>query len=127
MALTETIGILDWVLNGTQVGAKIMMLRKTWWAPIFGLCIQVFPILYAVFNSQWGFLITPLVLIPIYGAHIKPWYLERYEHEFAESHLEEYLLEEHFKHPGWNPEIARKYLSIHGTEEEQEKYGRSIS
>jgi hypothetical protein len=127
MALAESVGILDWLLNGTQVGAKIMMLRKTWWAPIFGLIIQVFPVLYAIVNEQWGFLITPLVLIPIYGAHIKPWYSERYEHEFVVEHGEEYILEEHFKHPDWNSHIARKYLGLHGTDEEKEKYGEDSS
>lgn len=127
MALAETAGILDWLLNGTQVGAKIMMLRKTWWAPIFGLAIQIFPIIYAFVKDQYGFLLTPLVLIPIYGAHIKPWYLQRYEHEFVVSHEEDYLFEEHLKHPNWNPDTARLYLSVHGTKEEKEKYGRSVS
>jgi hypothetical protein len=113
MALAETAGLLDWVLNGTQVGAKVMMLRKTWWAPI----------IYAWMNDQWGFLITPLVMGPIYALSIKKWSLERYEHEYVEAHMEEYVIEEHMKHPDW----ARNLLAQYGDDEEREKYGGNIS
>lgn len=113
--------ILDWLLNGTQVGAKVMMLRKAWWAPIFGLIIQVFPVIYAIWYEQFGFLITPLVMVPIYACSIKPWYLQRYEHEYVESHMKEYMVEEHMKHPDW----ARNLLAQYGNEEEKEKYGGS--
>jgi hypothetical protein len=122
MALAETAGLLDWVLNGTQVGAKVMMLRKTWWAPIFGLAVQVFPIIYAYYNDQWGFLITPLVMGPIYALSIRKWSTERYEHEYVESHMKEYVVEEHMKHPDW----ARNLLAQYGDEEEREKYGGDL-
>ena len=122
MALTVSLGILDWLLNGTQVGAKIMMLRKVWWAPIFGLVIQIFPAIYAYQTDQWGFLITPLFMGPIYAVSIRKWARERYEHEYVEHHIKDYVHEEFEMHPDW----ARRYLAEFGDDDEKEKYGGNV-
>ena len=68
------IDFLDWVLNGTQVATKLLMLRKTWYAPVMGLACQVLFVVYAWYMNQWGFLITPLFMTPIYAMYVKKWY-----------------------------------------------------
>jgi hypothetical protein len=95
--------VLDWVLNSTQVCTKLMMLRKTWWAPVLGLLSQALFIAYAWITKEWGFLITPAVMIPLYSMYVKKWYIERYEHEYIEEHCDEYFEEELDKHPKWTP------------------------
>ena len=95
--------LLDWVLNGTQVATKLMMLKKTWWAPVLGLVSQVLFVVYAFYTSQYGFLITPFVMTPLYCIFVKKWYKERYALEFVSRHEDEYYFEELEMHPNWTP------------------------
>ena len=78
------------------------MLRKIWWAPIFGVAIQSIWILYAYIFNEYGFFITPLIMGPIYAFHVQKWWKEKYLAEFAHAHEKEYIEEEHAKHPEWN-------------------------
>lgn len=93
--------LLDWVLGGSTVAAKVLMLKKVWWAPVFGLAIQPIWITYAFLQEQYGFLITPAFMTIIYGSSVKKWWRERYALEFVESHQDDYVKEEQTKHPDW--------------------------
>lgn len=101
VTITFVLSLTDWVLAGSTVVAKVMMLRKIWWSPIFGLAIQPIWILHSLVNEKFGFLITPICMSVIYGMCVKKWYQERYDHEFVEAHKDEFLIEEHDKHPDW--------------------------
>ena len=89
---------LDWVLSITTAIAKILMLRKVWWAPIWGTAIQPIWITHALYQEHYGFLITPMTVGIIFAFSIPKWYKERFEHEFALAHRDEYLEEENKKH-----------------------------
>lgn len=92
---------LDWVLSVTTAIAKILMLRKVWWAPIWGVAIQPVWITHAIYQEHYGFLVTPLTVGVIFAFSIPKWYRERYEHEFVQAHKAEYVHEEHERHPDW--------------------------
>ena len=94
--------VLDYILAITTVTAKVLMLRKIWWAPIFGLAIQSVWITYAFVFHEYGFFITPAIMGPIYAYHVKKWSNERFVNEFVSEHNKEYIEEEHNKHPEWN-------------------------
>ena len=89
---------LDWVLSVTTAIAKILMLRKVWWAPIWGTCIQPIWVTHALYQEHYGFLITPLTVGVIFAFCIPKWYRERHEHAFAEAHKAEYLSEGRARH-----------------------------
>lgn len=92
---------LDWALGASTVAVKILMLRKVWWSPLFGVLIQTLWVTYAFALQEYGFLITPAVMTPIYALHVGKWRKERFEHEYVVSHKAEYIEEEHTKHPNW--------------------------
>lgn len=101
MFLAIIVPWLDWILGGSTVAIKILMLRKVWWSPLFGVIIQTLWVTYAFALEEYGFLITPVIMTPIYAIHVKKWHKERFEHEYISSHEEEYIEEEHHKHPKW--------------------------
>ena len=102
MAAPESgFGVLDWVLAGGMVTLKILLVRKVWWSPWFGLCLQPIWVIYAFLSQQYGFLIVPMVESVIYASNVKKWSRERYEHEFVTNHQDEYEHEEHRAHPEW--------------------------
>jgi hypothetical protein len=96
------VSFLGLILNGSNIGIKIFMLRKWWWAPIFGLCQQAIYVTYALVTEKYEFLLTPVILSPIYAISVPKWYHERYEHEYVECHEVDYYHEERMKHPQWH-------------------------
>lgn len=91
---------VDWVVAVCTIIVRFSAMRKIWFAPILGLGLQVIWVSYAYITGEWGFIMVPCVMIWIYGFSVKPWYLQRYEHEFVQTHKFEYV-EEHTKHPNW--------------------------
>lgn len=95
--------ILDWILASSTVAVKLLMLRKIWWSPIFGVAIQSIWVTYAIYESEYGFLITPIIMGPLYATYVKKWWKERYVSEYIHNHENDYYYEELEIHPNWTP------------------------
>lgn len=60
---------LDWILGISSLLGQLLLIKKLWWAPIFGLSLQALWYTFAIQRGEYGLLpsTTGFTILYVYG------------------------------------------------------------